>query len=123
MKKCLVAVLLMVVVMMAGCGNSNSAEEPNEAGNQMTGNETDGLSTIEGTVLEINDTNILINESGYENGECYLNVSGGTVIYVDGEKSDISMIEVGQTIKAMYTGGIEETYPSRINEVTEITAD
>lgn len=116
MRKYIVSVLALVCVLgLVSCGQ--------EADDQMTGNEIDGLSTIEGTVLEINETNILINESGYKNGECYLNVSGDTVIYVDGEKSDISMIEVGQIIKAMYTGGIEETYPSRINEVTEITAD
>ena len=72
MKKRLMAVWVMVVVMMAGCGSSNSAEEPTEADNQMTGNETDKLSIIEGTVLDINETNILINDSGYENGECYL---------------------------------------------------
>ena len=123
MKKRLVAVLVMVVVMMAGCGNSNSAEEPTEADNQMTENETDELSTIEGTVLEINETSILINESGYENGECYLILSDDTVIYVDGEKSDISMIEVGQIIKARYAGGIEEIYPGKINEVIEIMVE
>ena len=65
----------------------------------------------------------MINESGYENGECYLIISDDTVIYVDGEKSDISMIEVGQSIKAVYTGGIEEIYPSMINEVIEIIAE
>lgn len=122
MKKYIVSILVLVCVLgLVGCGQEESLGQ--EADNQMIGNETDGLSTIEGTVLKINETNILINESGYENGECYLNVSGDTVIYVDGKKSNISMIEVGQTIKAMYTGGIEETYPARINEVTEIIAD
>lgn len=85
--------------------------------------ETQELLTIEGTVLEINATNILINESVFENGECYLIVSEDTVVYIGGEKSDTSMIEVGQNIKAMYTGGIEEIYPGIINEVTEIIVE
>lgn len=58
--------------------------------------EEEELPTIEGTVLEINGTNILINENGYENGENYLIVSEDTVVYIGGEESDISKIEVGQ---------------------------
>ena len=42
MKKCLVAILLTVfVLMLTGCGNSNSEEEPNEADSQMTENQTE----------------------------------------------------------------------------------
>lgn len=85
--------------------------------------ETQELSTIEGTVLEINETNILINESDYENGEYYLIVSDDTVVYIGGEKCDISMIEVGQTVKAMYIGGIDEVYPGRVKRVSEIIVE
>ena len=124
MKKRLVAILLMAVaLLMVACGNSNSTEESTGADSQITENEPDELFSIEGTVLEVNETNILINESGYENGECYLTISDDTVIYLDGEKVDISMIKAGQIIKAIYTGGIDDTYPSRIGSVKEVIAE
>lgn len=124
MKKRLVAILLIVfVLMITGCGNSNSAEESIGADGQIIENEPDELFSIEGTVLEVNDTNILINESGYGNGECYLTISDDTVISLDGEKVDISMIKAGQIIKAMYTGGIDDTYLSRIGGVKEVIAE
>ncbi len=83
-------------------------------------NKSNKLSTIEGVVLEISKTSVLINESGYESGECYLIVSDNTEIYIDDDKVDVSSIEVGQTIQATYSGGIEESYPSKINEVMKI---
>lgn len=86
-------------------------------------NSNNKSSTIEGTVLEVNKTNILINESGYENGHCYLIISDNTEIYVDSKKVDISGIEIGQTIQAVYVGGIEESYPGKINKVTKITVE
>ena len=124
MKKRILFVLVIAAVLtFTGCGNSNSAEVPIEADSQMTENEPDELFSIEGKVLEVNETNILINESGYENGECYLTISDDTVISLDGEKADITMIAVGQTVRAMYTGGIEETYPGNIKDVKEIIAE
>ena len=122
-KRVLIVLIMTAVLMFNGCGNSGSAEEPIGADSPMTENEPNELFSIEGKVLEVNETNILINESGYENGECYLTISDDTVISVDGEKADITMIAVGQTVKAMYTGGIEEIYPSRIKEVKEIVAE
>lgn len=122
-KRVWIILVMASVLIFTGCGNSNNAEEPVGADSQMTENEPDELFSIDGKVLEVNETSILINESGYENGECYLTISDDTVIYVDGEKTDISMIEAGQTIIAMYTGGIEETYPGRIKEVKEIIAE
>ena len=122
-KRVWIILVMASVLIFTGCGNSNNAEEPVGADRQMTENEPDELFSIDGKVLEVNETSILINESGYENGECYLTISDDTVIYVDGEKTDISMIEAGQTIIAMYTGGIEETYPGMIKEVKEIIAE
>ena len=122
-KRVWIILVMASVLIFTGCGNSNNAEEPVGADSQMTENEPDELFSIDGKVLEVNETSILINESGYENGECYLTISDDTVIYVDGEKTDISMIEAGQTIIAMYTGGIEETYPGMIKEVKEIIAE
>ena len=65
MKKRLVVVLGMVFVMMAGCGNSSSAEEPTEADNQMTGNETDTdiSSSLDGVTMEVteySDTSVTV---------------------------------------------------------------
>lgn len=85
--------------------------------------EADKLLTIEGIVLEVSETNILINMSGYENGECYLSVSEITEIYMGDNKVHISSIEVGQTVQVMYSGGIEESYPGTINEVIKITVE
>ena len=55
---------MTAVLMFNGCGNSNSAESPIGADSSMTENESDELFSIEGKVLEVNETNILINESG-----------------------------------------------------------
>lgn len=104
-KRVLFVLVIAAVLMFTGCGNSNSVEGASGADSQMTENEPDELFSIEGKVLEVNETNILINESGYENGECYLTISDDTIISLDGEKADISMIAAGQTIRAMYTGG------------------
>ena len=65
MKKRLVTVLIMVVVMMAGCGNSNSAEETNGVDSQMTENETDTdvPSSLDGVTMEVteySDTSVTV---------------------------------------------------------------
>lgn len=85
--------------------------------------ETDSLSTIQGIVLEVGKTNILIDISDHENGECYLMISDDTEIYIGDDKVDISSIEVGQTVQAFYSGGIEESDPGKINEVNKITVE
>lgn len=57
MKKRLVTVLVMVVVMVAGCENSNSVEEPIGADSQMTENEidTDVPSLLDGVTMEVTE--------------------------------------------------------------------
>lgn len=105
-----VIVILMVIVIVTKLNNKLS-------------NETDELAAIEGIVLEVSEKSILINEVGYKNGECYLIVGNNTEIYIGDDKADISSIEVGRTIKAIYSGGREESYPSKINEVIKITVE
>ncbi|MFG6344849.1 MAG: hypothetical protein K1W35_14040 [Lachnospiraceae bacterium] len=106
-----VTIIVLIAVIIIMHSNSKSSYEKEEQ------------STIEGTVLEINETNILISESGYVNGENYLIISDDTVVYIGGEESDISKIEVGQVIKAVYIGGIDEIYPGRVNGVIEIIVE
>ena len=72
---------------------------------------TDVLATIEGSILAIDEKSILINETGYENGECYLIVDENTEYYIGNNKSNISCIGVGKTIMVLNSGGKEENYP------------
>ena len=65
MKKRLVVVLVMAVVILAGCGNSNSAEESIGADNKMTENEidTDEPSSLDGVTMEVteySDTSVTV---------------------------------------------------------------
>lgn len=105
-----VIVILLIVVIVTKSDNKSFSE-------------TDKLASIEGTVLEVSEKSILINEAGYQNGECYLIVGKNTEIYIGDDKGDISNIEVGKTIKAIYSGGIEESYPSKINNVIKIIVE
>lgn len=79
------------------------------------------IATIEGTVLNVNENYIMINLDDDKDSECYLAISDDTVIYIDGSEYDISMIKVGQSVKAEYNGGLDEIYPPIARGVTEIT--
>ena len=74
MKKRIAAVLVMAVVMMAGCGNSNSAEESTGADGQMTEN-TDQADTYENGVANDTEDELFWAKGTQIDGSLYQNLN------------------------------------------------
>lgn len=108
-KRNVLLIVLMVMVIFAGCTNNQANE-----GNSFTA-----------TVLEVNDASLLVEPA---EGSAELNSADKIVVsfkdaaLINSEGTEITVedIEVGKKVKVSYKGGIAESYPAQVQGCYEI---
>lgn len=104
-------ILILVGVLFAGCTNDN--DNGNDGG--LNGNDEEQVMQFVATVLEIDDTSILVEPV---EGEDILRsadrVSVGTGNL---DPEDVPEMEVGDTVRIFYAGGVMESYPAQLEDV------
>ena len=83
--------------------------------------EKEDVIKMKGIIVRVNESSVLINESPSRRSLCKINLTKAA-IYLDGKKSDISNIKLGQTVEVTISGGICESYPAVANDVIKFCA-
>lgn len=83
-----------------------------------------GAPTIQGSIVNIYEesSRILINADGDADGDTYLSVNDDVILFVDGSIAEISDLQEGQAVAAIYSGEISESYPCTAEDVSVVIA-
>ena len=112
-------VLMLAGLLIVGCSNDDSNGNGTVDGNgDASGNDEEQIMEFEATVLEIDENSILVEPL---EGEDILRsadrVSVGTG---DLDPEDVPEMEVGDTVRISYAGGVMESYPAQLGDVQKI---
>lgn len=110
MRKCTcLALLLSVLLLMAGCGQEN------------------GKTSFSATVMRVDDAAVLVrpNEDAQERKSADLisvGLSQAEITDIKGNAITLSQLAVGMRVDVTYGGSIAESYPAQINDCAKLVA-
>lgn len=117
MKRLLALMIVVALTALVISCTKKAEEAPDRADPepQYAGADTVMLRVVDGTA----DGTLVL--AGKAAGEVYMLPLDGLTLYLDGGSVDASEIEDGMSAEVWYTGGVQETFPMRFEDVVAVS--
>lgn len=117
MKRLLALMIVVALTALVISCTKKAEEAPDRADPepQTAGADTVMLRVVDGTA----DGTLVL--AGKAAGEVYMLPLDGLTLYLDGGSVDASEIEDGMSAEVWYTGGVQETFPMRFEDVVAVS--